>query len=87
MAPSILPVAFQISYISVVTDQTLATGVLGDFGARFRFSGERSGLGTEGFEVDNDLMRAPDNWVCLRLAAASLLFDGWIDFIEKGGGI
>jgi len=81
---SIFPVAFQIRYVSAVTDQTLETGVWEGFGTRFRFSGERSGPSVEGFEVESDLMRAPDNWVCLRLAAASLLFDGWIDFVGKG---
>jgi hypothetical protein len=87
MAVSTLPVTFQTLYISVVIDQALATEVWEGFGARFRFSGERSGPGVEGFEFDSDLMRDSDNWACLRLAAASLLFDGWIDFIEKGGGI
>ena len=39
------------------------------------------------FEVDRDFIRVSDNWLCLRLAAASLLLDGWIDFIGKGGCI
>ena len=42
--------------------------------------------GVERFEVDRDFALASDNWACLRLAAASLLFDGWINFIGKGGG-
>ena len=38
-------------------------------------------------EVDRDLVRASDNRLRLRLAAASLLFDGWIGFIGKGESI
>ena len=67
-------------------DQALVTESWGGFGARFRFSEGRSAPGVERFEVDRDFILASDNWACRRLAAASLLFDGWIGFIGNGGG-